>query len=72
MCLAEEHFRGRLDIQSNRHWTQQAQEKKKETTTGTDALGHEEPPTIICTGAACVTEPPLLQLFHVTVPFTER
>ncbi|XP_024649431.1 uncharacterized protein [Macaca nemestrina] len=32
--------------------------------TGTDALGHDAPPPAVCSGVACVTEPPLLQLFH--------
>ncbi|XP_063484310.1 uncharacterized protein [Symphalangus syndactylus] len=39
--------------------------------TGTDALGHDAPPTAACSGVAHVTESRLLQLFHVTVPFTE-
>nr|XP_008541954.1 PREDICTED: microtubule-associated protein 1S-like [Equus przewalskii] len=34
---------------------------------GTDALGHDAPPTAVCSGAACVTEPSLLQLFHECV-----
>lgn len=33
----------------------------------TDALGHDVPPAAVCPGAACVTEPLLPQLFHVSV-----
>ncbi|CAK7311462.1 hypothetical protein VULLAG_LOCUS16116 [Vulpes lagopus] len=35
---------------------------------GIDALGHDAPPTSVCSGTACVTEP---SLSHVTVPFPE-
>lgn len=39
---------------------------------GTDALGHDAPPTAVCSGAACVTEPSLLQLFHVSIRLGRR
>lgn len=34
---------------------------------GTDALGHDAPPTSVCSDAARVTEPSLSQLFPVSV-----
>lgn len=34
---------------------------------GTDVLGHDALPTTVCSGTACVTEPLLPQLFHVSV-----
>ncbi|XP_024206107.1 uncharacterized protein FAM163A isoform X1 [Pan troglodytes] len=37
---------------------------KFEVLTGTDALGHDVPPTAVCSGVARVTESLLLQLFH--------
>lgn len=39
---------------------------------GTDALGHDAPPTAVCSGPACVTEPSLLQLFHVSIRLERR
>lgn len=32
-----------------------------------DALGHDTPPVAICSCSACMTEPPLLQLFPVSI-----